>query len=203
MQLPGKESHLKMAPSHRSEELKDALEGGYNPRLSAVMALFFEKEEQLYLVLIRRSDYVGIHAGQIAFPGGRWEESDRNFEHTALRELEEEIGIKPERVEVLGNLTEIYVPPSNFLIKTFVGYHEGRPSYFPDVREVKEVLEIPMKELMREELIAVDYFTAFGKTEPSEAPCYKISESIKIWGASAMVIAELLDHLRNHTPTWR
>ncbi len=197
--LPGRESQLKMAPSHREEELK-ALEGkDFNPRLSAVMALFFEKNQELQLLLIRRSDYVGIHAGQIAFPGGRWEESDRDFEHTALRELHEEVGIHPDKVEVIGSLTELYVPPSNFLIKIFAGYHQGIPEYKPDAREVKEVIEIPLKDLYNPKIVTQDYFVTHGRIDATLAPCYKITDQIKIWGASAMVIAELLDHLGNHS----
>lgn len=199
LQLPGRESQLKMAPPYREAELK-ALEGkDFNPRLSAVMALFFEKNNELQLLLIRRSDYVGIHAGQIAFPGGRWEETDQSFEYTALRELYEEVGIQPNEVELIGSLTELYVPPSNFLIKIFAGIHASVPVYNPDAREVKEILEIPVKELLKEEFISQDYFTAHGRTEPALAPCYKLSEEIKIWGASAMVISELLDHIRNHS----
>lgn len=199
LQLPGWESQLKMAPSHREAEL-NALKGkDFNPRLSAVMALFFEKEQELQLLLIRRSDYVGIHAGQIAFPGGRWEETDISFEHTALRELQEEVGIDPDEVELIGSLTELYVPPSNFLIKIFAGIHHTIPEYKPDAREVKEIIEIPLNKLLDEKLVSVDRFITYGRTQPAEAPCYKLSEDVKIWGASAMVISELLDHIRNHS----
>ena len=137
-ELPGVHSHLKLAPAHRADELrnnKDAV----NARKSAVMILFFQEDNVLKMIVIRRSVYVGIHSGQIAFPGGRYEEEDGEVRVTALREIEEEIGIPAEKIEIIGRLSDIYVPPSNFLISVFVGYLAEKPHYNIDEREVDEV----------------------------------------------------------------
>ena len=99
--LPGLNSHLKMAPQHRAEELKNKLELIHNARKSAVMILFFQEDNMLKMIAIRRSVYVGIHSGQIAFPGGRYEEEDGDVRVTALREIEEEIGIPEDKIEII------------------------------------------------------------------------------------------------------
>ena len=128
--LPGLSSHLKLAPPERAKEIAGYLANRQNAKQSAVMILLFNENNRTKVILIRRSFYVGIHAGQIAFPGGRYEETDPSIEHTALREIEEEIGIGADKIEVLGRLSDIYVPPSNFLISVFVGFlNEKRHQY--------------------------------------------------------------------------
>ena len=120
--LPGIHSHIKMAAQHRAEELKNKLDLIQNARKSAVMILFFLEDKELKMIVIRRSVYVGIHSGQIAFPGGRYEEEDGDVRVTSLREIQEEIGIPEDKIEIIGRLSDIYVPPSNFLISIFVGF---------------------------------------------------------------------------------
>ncbi|MDD3323223.1 MAG: CoA pyrophosphatase, partial [Paludibacter sp.] len=114
--LTGKASHLKMATKARLEELARLNGNTQQAKKSAVMLLLFHENENLQVIVIRRSNYVGVHAGQIAFPGGRFEESDIDIKTTALREIEEEIGISSDKIELIGRLSDIYVPPSNFLI---------------------------------------------------------------------------------------
>ena len=138
--LPGIDSHIKMAPEHRAEELFKINPDDLNPRLSAVLIILFHEDGKLKIVFIRRSEYVGIHSGQIAFPGGRYEESDKDLKTTALREVEEEIGIKTDTVDILGHLTDLYIPPSNFMVRAFVGYVNEKPVFNINEREVQEVL---------------------------------------------------------------
>src|ERR1035437_8451034 len=102
--LPGKKSHLKMSPPNRAKELLGMQEQMNLARQSAIMVLLFPVNDQLKTVFIKRSEYDGMHSGQIAFPGGKKEKTDQNFEETALRETFEEVGVKADDIEVIGQL---------------------------------------------------------------------------------------------------
>jgi 8-oxo-dGTP pyrophosphatase MutT (NUDIX family) len=193
-ELSGISSHLKMAPEHRLEQLKSGKEPTQDARKSAVLILFFHEDEVLKMIVIRRSVYVGIHSGQIAFPGGRYEEEDGNVQVTALREIEEEIGITKDKIEIIGRLSDIYVPPSNFLISVFVGYLSDKPIYKIDEREVDDVIEIPFSDFFKQDVIKKKDFYVNSIKATSNAPYYDVTNA-EIWGASAMVISELIDLL--------
>ena len=192
--LPGIDSHLKMAPKNRAEELLTKKDEIHDAKKSAVMILFFHDDTGLKMIVIRRSIYVGIHSGQIAFPGGRYEEEDGNVQITALREIEEEIGIVRDKIEVLGRLSDIYVPPSNFLISVFVGYLNEKPQYKIEEREVAEIIEIPFAEFLKQDVIKLKDFYINSENVVTNAPYFDITNA-EIWGASAMVISELLSVL--------
>lgn len=193
--LPGKASQIKMAPEHRIAELFRVRDDDFNPRLSAVLCILFPENEKLKVVFIRRSEYVGIHSGQISFPGGRFEESDGDLLVTALREVYEEIGIRPEEFEIIGQLTDLYVPPSNFLVRTFVAYTKQRPQYEIDTREVQEVIEFDLDYFFRTDIIRRKDFAAHNSTLNTNAPYFDI-EGVIIWGATAMILTELADLLK-------
>lgn len=196
--LPGHLSHMKMAPESRLRELKQQKAVPDSARKSAVMILFFNEDERLKMVMIRRSLYVGVHSGQMAFPGGRYEETDSTIEHTAFREIEEEIGISKDKIQLLGRMSDIYVPPSNFLISIFVGYLSEKPIYNIDEREVAGVVEIDFEELINPTIITSKSFYVPSSGQSFPAPCYATSQC-DIWGASAMVISELIDALNTYT----
>ncbi len=118
--LPGVLAQEKMASSMRST-LHLAEFPDEQTRLSAVLILFYPWQEQIYIPMIVRPIYKGIHSGQVAFPGGRKEESDQTFIDTALRETYEEIGVIPQAVETLGMLSPLFVPASNFMVYPVVG----------------------------------------------------------------------------------
>jgi 8-oxo-dGTP pyrophosphatase MutT (NUDIX family) len=193
-ELPGLAAQLKMAPEHRKSFLTGNEYKKCTPRLSAVVIVFFYEAENLKVVFIRRAEYVGIHAGQIAFPGGRYEETDLNLKKTALRELEEEIGIKEHEIEILGQLTDLYVPPSNFLIRAFVGYAPERPRYLIDTREVQEVVELDFQRFQKRISVKNRDFMSHDQGRMIKAPCFDI-DGVVIWGATAMLLSELLDAL--------
>jgi len=193
--LPGVNSHLGMASNHYVEELKNRKYPILNAQKSAVIILFFHDDNVLKMIVIRRSVYVGVHSGQIAFPGGRYEEEDREVKVTALREIEEEIGIPEEKIEIIGRLSDIYVPPSNFLISVFVGYLAEKPVYKIDEREVNEVIEIPFEDFFKQDVIKHKDFYINSIKTISEAPYFDVTNA-EIWGATAMVISELLDVLK-------
>jgi len=193
--LPGIVSHLKMAPESRVQELIRNKDNTLNAKKSAVLILFFNDDEVLKMIVIRRSEYVGIHSGQIAFPGGRYEEEDIDVRTTALREIQEEIGITEDKIEIIGRLTDIYVPPSNFLISVFVGYLAEKPQYKMDEREVAEIIEIPFNDFYKSGVIKQKDFYVNSLLAASNAPYFDVTNA-EIWGASAMVISELLDVLQ-------
>ena len=189
--LPGLPAQLKMAPPNRAEQLLNSKEKTPSARQSAVMILLFHDKGALKTVFIKRSEYDGVHSGQISFPGGRFEKCDKSFEDTALRETWEEVGVKKEAIEIIGQLTDVYIPPSNFIVKVFVGYCTEKPNYSIDKREVQKVIEIEMKRLA--ELNTIAQMVIYS----SSVPCYRI-ENIEIWGATAMIISELLAVFKNN-----
>jgi 8-oxo-dGTP pyrophosphatase MutT (NUDIX family) len=191
--LPGLPSQLKMAGLRRS--MKD---GGViipdDAKKSAVLALFYPVNGKIYMVLIKRTEYPGVHSGQISFPGGGWEKDDKDLVDTALRETEEEIGVSRHSVTAIGKLTELFIPPSNFLVTPVVGYISERPDFRPDPDEVDRILEIPLEELLDSSNIHEKEITIFPAVT-LKVPCFYIDENV-IWGATAMILNELIDVIR-------
>jgi len=153
------------------------------------LILFYPHKGSIYLPLILRPQYDGVHAGQMAFPGGRMERTDENLIRTALREAQEEIGIRVTDVTVLGHLTEIFIPPSNFYVLPVIGTMPYSPDFYPDPREVEEVVEVPLDTLLDETIVGDTQIDVRGIT--IDAPFYQIHNQ-RVWGATAMMIAELL-----------
>jgi len=193
--LPGTVSHLKMAPPNRAKELLEKQNYLLAARQSAVMVLLYPVNNQLHTVFIKRSEYDGIHSGQIAFPGGKKEKTDQNFEETALRETFEEVGIKSDEIELIGQLSDLFIPPSNFIVKPFVGYCTGQPTYKLDPREIQSVVEIDLADFYSENRIFEKEFSSGTSGQTIKAPYFDIKR-IEIWGATAMITSELLDILK-------
>lgn len=182
-QLPGEKAHQLMAPSFRG---RFASHG--DPVRAAVLVLMYPQRERTCVVLIKRNEYDGPHSAQVSFPGGAWEEGDGSLENTALRETREELGIQ-EEIEILGSLTPLHIPVSNFLVSPFVGCMARTPVFRPDASEVQFVIETPLTELMdpgkRDSERLVRHGTSI------EAPFYRIGTE-KVWGATAMMLSEFL-----------
>ncbi len=188
--LPGLSSQLKMA------SMKRIVEGGQvkipgNAKKAGVLVLFYPIMDQPHIVFIRRNEYPGVHSGQISFPGGAYEEADSDIVTTALRESEEEIGVDRSVVRVLGRLTDLYIPPSNFLVSPVVGYSILRPEFCPDPQEVDRILEISFNAISDSENLTEKQIEIFPGTRIT-APGYFIEDQI-IWGATAMILHELTD----------
>ena len=139
-QLPAFTAHAKMAPLERLPTLDPEYYKANNPRRSAVMMLFYPKNGHAHLILIKRNEYPGIHSSQISFPGGKAEPDDGNLAETAIRETFEEVGVAPQDIDVVMPFTEIYIPPSNFLVAPFLGLSLNEPVFKPNPDEVVEII---------------------------------------------------------------
>ena len=192
--LPGVTSHLKMAPVNRVQEFNNLSNIIPLAKNSAVLILLFPDNGKLKTVFIQRSVYDGVHSGQISFPGGKVETTDKDFEATALRETFEEIGVKPKAIEIIGQLTDCFISPSNFLVKVFAGYTTQKPIFIPDKKEVQSILEVDMDEFYDSNNIAEKEFYSTSRKTAVFAPCYLVN-GMEIWGATAMMLSELLDVL--------
>lgn len=185
--LPGLMAHEMMASETR---LKLKMPSpNEKTRESAVLILFYPSDNQVYMPLILRPQYDGVHGGQMAFPGGRAEKEDENLTRTALREAQEEIGVRVSDVKVLGELTKLFIPPSNFYVQPIVGYMTRKPDFYPDPREVDKVIEISLLELKNPKIIGRKTLNVRGLE--IETPFYDILDTT-VWGATAMMISELL-----------
>lgn len=157
-------------------------------RAAAVLLALVEQDEELSMLFIRRPDYDGAHAGQIAFPGGR-REGDEALELTALRETEEEIGVPPGQVELLGPLSPLYVWVSNHLVQPYVGVVRGPLALRPCAREVAEVLQVPFARLLSARWRGAELVEL--KRGRAWAPYFALPGA-RLWGASAMMLSELI-----------
>ena len=151
----------------------------------------------IYTVLILRTSDHGVHSGQVSFPGGKKEESDRSLEDTALRETEEEIGIKKNDVKVIGHLSELYIPTSGFLVQPFVGYLNKKPLFHPDKNEVQKLIEVPLFLIMDDGIVKeTTILKSKTRNQKSEIriPYFDIHGEV-VWGATAMILSELKEIL--------
>ena len=194
VELPATLAHIKMAPKGRIEELKNFDLTTKTPRIAAVMMLFYPKNNQTHLVLIVRNAYNGVHSSQIAFPGGKYEISDVNFEETALRETEEEVGVSSEKVEIIKHFTPMYIPPSNFLVHPFLGIAKEELLFFPDIREVADIIELPLSVFLNDDII-IETTLSTSYAANALVPAFNIQNHI-VWGATAMILSELREVLK-------
>lgn len=184
--LPGEPAQLSMIHVRRpklSEAPKEA-------RKSAVLVLLHIQDKLPAVVLIERTADGGVHSGQIAFPGGRQEDTDVDFADTALREANEEVALKRDTVRVLGQLTGLYIPVSNFVVYPVLAFSASRPLLYPYDGEVSRILHVPLPELFsRKESVSVP---VSGTTNMiMRVPAYLPEEHTIVWGATAMILAEL------------
>ncbi|WP_041739985.1 NUDIX hydrolase [Echinicola vietnamensis] len=187
--LPGKAGQVKMAPQpidnarFAQHDLSHAREG-------AVLILLYPKGKGCWVPFIKRPEYDGAHGGQVSLPGGKKEQEDANLQETALRETEEEIGVPAKDVQVIGKLSQLFIPPSNFLVTPYVGFTEQAPTFVPDPREVSRIIHCDFNILMDHNIRKKTTIKARNNIE-IQAPYFDIDAEM-VWGATAMILSELL-----------
>ncbi|GAB4427406.1 MAG: CoA pyrophosphatase [Bacteroidia bacterium] len=188
--LPGSAAQFEMASS--IGRLLQAYREDH--RESGVLALLYPVGGLPHVALMKRSEDGHMHSGQISFPGGRREEVDADIVATALREAEEEMAIPAADVQVLGRLSRLYLPPSNFMIYPVVGYLPYRPAFVPDPKEVAAVIEAPLHMLLAPSTYGLREVQVM--SQRLEVPAFVVHGHI-VWGATAMMLNELLHLLRD------
>ncbi len=185
-------AHTKMAPVTRPVRRPEAQPG--QARLGGVLILLYCYQQELYLVLTRRREDLSYHPGQISFPGGKHEE-DETLQETAVREAQEEIGVDPAVITILGEMTPLYIPPSDFEVHPTVAWYANgqRPAFYPSDGEVAEILEVPLRHLLRAETRVEELWNWRGSD--ILMPYFNV-EGHKVWGATAMMLSELVERLR-------
>ncbi|MFZ6051263.1 NUDIX hydrolase [Halocola ammonii] len=189
--LPGETSHQKMM-SYSRPTAAEAFKHKVPPRQSGVLLLLYPKAGEMHTVFIKRPSYEGVHSAQISFPGGRHEPGDSDLKETALREAEEEVGVKRSDIKIIGQLSELYIPPSNFLVYPSVGMIDYEPQFVPEEREVDQIIESSLQTIISEETIEEREIFIKNYNRHIVAPTFQI-QGHTIWGATAMILAEFKD----------
>ncbi|MBN3584644.1 CoA pyrophosphatase [Algoriphagus aestuarii] len=190
--LPGVDAHLSMSPRpvnwKRFESKRPE-----NHRKGAVLLLFYPQGGEPFFPLIKRPEYEGVHSGQIALPGGKMEPEDPDLVFTALREASEEVGVNPDQVEVLGQMTDLYIAPSNFLVTPVIGITQTKPEFVPEVKEVARIIQTTVKHLSSPE-IRKEKILEISNSFSLNTPYFEVDDEM-VWGATAMILGELLQLL--------
>jgi 8-oxo-dGTP pyrophosphatase MutT (NUDIX family) len=163
-----------------------------NARPSAVLCLLYPHFDDLHLLLMKRKEDKGAHSAQVSFPGGRFEQSDLDLATTALREANEEVGVDPVAVDLIGALTPLYIPVSNFQVFPYVGYLPQRPAFTPNPDEVSYIIETPLGDLLHDtRKTTTDVSSPAMPGLIRNVKAYRLDDGTIIWGATAMIISEL------------
>ncbi len=185
--LPGKEVQMEMAAGNRI--FYKEIENRKTPKEGSVLIILYPEKSEWHTVFIKRTPDNGPHSGQMAFPGGIKETTDRSLFETALREAEEEVGIDSKQITYIGKLTPLHIPVSNILVHPFVGSIPFRPILKKNKDEVAEIFEISLKSFLDKSILS--FFTFDFKGNTYKAPCFVIGK-YTIWGATAMMWNEFL-----------
>lgn len=195
--LPGEVAQFKMAHAARYSL---ATVAPATAKVASVMILLFPKEENTHFILIERVQTAGdAHSGQISFPGGKRDFSDIDLAQTALRETEEEIGVARQEIHLLGKLTPLYIPVSDFLVHPFVGSLPQTPTFTPQPNEVRQILEIAFADLLLPEVRKTTTLTVAKNIQLENVKYFDLSDKI-VWGATAMILSEFLEVCNFSTP---
>jgi 8-oxo-dGTP pyrophosphatase MutT (NUDIX family) len=157
---------------------------------AGVLLLLYPNEKELFTVLMKRPEYLGAHSGQISFPGGKFEPADETIVNTALRETEEEIGVATSTIQVLGTLTPLYIPVSEFEVNPVVGFIHNTPRFIADPKEVKYIIEVSLDNLLNPAMKEEKQYTS---GEYSGTVPYFNIRGNHVWGATAMILNEFLE----------
>ncbi|MFA5511537.1 MAG: CoA pyrophosphatase [Candidatus Kapaibacterium sp.] len=186
--LPGINSHLKMVPKIKGKNIRE-MKADPSARQSAVMVLLVDKPD-IEIIFTLRSRKLRNHSGQISFPGGRLDKGENALE-AALRETHEEIGIYFDRINVIGKLSELYVRPSNSIIVPYIGIINDFDKLVLNHDEVEECFTVPISYFTDSDRLLVSHEIIEGYDV--EYPSWNIGKNVKLWGATSMILQELID----------
>lgn len=189
IELPGEKAHIEMSPKLR-ESAEEVKQKRTDFKRSAVLIVFYENNGDLTIPLIERNIYDGTHSGQISFPGGKMEKDDIDLRQTALRETKEEIGLEQMNNSIITQLTDIYIPPSNFMVSPYVAIHKSKPIFIPEPSEVEDIIHFPLTSLLDDTIIEQKTIFLKNYNAHIKVPAYIFQEKV-IWGATAIILAEL------------
>jgi 8-oxo-dGTP pyrophosphatase MutT (NUDIX family) len=190
--LPGTEVQWQMASSDRMVRNFPKVPGK-DARVAAVLILLYPDHGSIFTIFMQRHDYEGIHGGQISFPGGKKEQSDKDVIHTAIREANEETGVDPSKISVIGTLTPLFIPVSNMIVTPVVGWIKEKPVFNHQVEEVAFLIDSDLKTLLDPSIVKIKPFEIRGELIKVKYFDYKGN---MIWGATAMILHELLTLIR-------
>ncbi|MFT5762366.1 MAG: 8-oxo-dGTP pyrophosphatase MutT (NUDIX family) [Polaribacter sp.] len=191
--IGGLESQFRLAPKMRLNYNAEKIAAS-SPKKAAVLVLFYpNKSGETCFLLTQRASYKGTHSAQISFPGGKIEKADKNLEETALRETFEEVGVLKEQITVIREITDVYIPPSNFLATPFISFIEEKP-IFKTNYEVDHTFDVLVKDLLDDtNITTINITTSYAKN--IDVPCFKLNNYI-VWGATAMILNEIKELLK-------
>jgi 8-oxo-dGTP pyrophosphatase MutT (NUDIX family) len=193
-ELGGLDAQFELAPKIRLRFSEDKI-NSLTPKKAAVTALFYpnNKNETCFLLTLR-AEYNGTHSSQISFPGGKFDTEDHSLQKTALRETFEEVGIEEKEILLFKQMTDIYIPPSNFLVTPFLGFLKTTPEFRKN-HEVEELITILVADLLKDSSVSTTTLsTSYAKN--MEVPCFVLNNYI-VWGATAMMLNEIKELLKN------
>lgn len=193
--MPGDVAHQRMKPKLASgAPLK--MKHATPPRRGGVLILLYEDQETVHFPLIQRPSYEGIHSGQMALPGGRYEEEDQDQFNTALRETEEEIGVDQNSVQIIGSLSEFFVAASNYMVLPVIGKIDHKPTFKAEPREVANIVTPPVSHLIDPDRLKEKEMNVRNGFK-MHCPYYDL-EGRTVWGATAMMLSELVEILKEY-----
>lgn len=193
-ELPGWDSHQKMM-NYKRPKPDNIRQIDPDARESAVLALLYPYQNEIYTVLMQRHVYEGTHSGQISFPGGKREKSDKDLRETALREANEELSIDSKKVQILGELTQVYIPPSRYLVSPFLGIVSARPQFVPEAAEVNEIIEVPVSQFLDPSKLKEKYHFIPTLNSKIKIRYFDVDQRV-VWGATAMMLSEITEILK-------
>lgn len=193
--IGGLEAQFSLAPKLRLSYSKEKIKS-LNPKKAAVLALFYPNEQGItHFLLTLRASYNGTHSSQISFPGGKYDKNDVSLKNTALRETFEEVGILTDEISIFKQMTDVFIPPSNFLVTPFLGYLSKAPT-FKINHEVEELISVTLNDLIDDSSISsTTLSTSYAKK--LKVPCFLLNSYV-VWGATAMMLNEIKALLKNN-----
>ena len=186
--LPGHDYLLKIAPPARIKHLKKNIIPKDSKTASVLMLFYPDINNETRLVLMLRNKYKGVHSNQISLPGGKVDRLDKSLKDTALRETHEEIGLHKDDIDIVGDLSSVYIPPSNFNVYPFIGYINTTPIFHPDPKEVSLILKPKLDYVLNMDIVD-SLVEVNGSTQ--KVPSYIINNHI-LWGATAIMVHEFV-----------